>query len=59
MAMQQGPTSDQVFRSRVSIEAQASQISEWYDKRVRELEAQVAGLTKKVSELQPNLKKDK
>jgi len=57
MSMQQQPTADQVFRSAISVETSDRQLHEWYDKRVRELEAQVTGLTKKLSELEPNLKK--
>ncbi len=59
MAMQQGPTFDQIFRSAHSLGTQMDQLLDWYDKKVREQSAQIEGLTKKVSELQPNLKKDK
>ncbi len=57
--MQQGPTFDQIFRSAHTLDTQIDQLLDWYDKKVREQSAQIDGLTKKISELDPNLKKPK
>ena len=57
--MQPEPTADQVFRSAHTLATQFNNLVEFYDKKIREQEAQINGLTKKIAELQPNLKKDK
>ncbi len=57
MSMQPKPTADQVFKSRHAIMAQLNQILDFYDTDKREQEAQINGLTRKIKELEPNLKK--
>jgi len=57
MSQPQDPTTDQVFRSAMTLSTQLNNLFEHYDRRIRQQEAQISGLMKKISELEPNLKK--
>jgi len=50
---------NQVYRQAHSFTTGINQIIDYYDNKIRALEQQVEALSKKNSELQPNLKKSK